>query len=110
MTGFTAIAFAVACGFTAAGLVTALYQMTHSAHAGFRALFGTPAQAFWSLALCTFAGPWIMLSAALHVWRGGKLPVAWVGVAAAISAAWSFCSGVVIVQLSLLAAMLVQAA
>ncbi|HSO48635.1 MAG TPA: hypothetical protein VLQ68_11985, partial [Rhizobiaceae bacterium] len=88
MTGFTAIAFAVACGFTAAGLVTALYQMTHTAHAGFRALFGSPAQALWSLALCTFAGPWIMLSAALHVWRTKNLPVAWVGAAAALSAVW----------------------
>ncbi len=110
MSGFAAIAFAVACGFTAAGLVTSLYQMTHSVNAGFRAIFDTPAQALWSLALCAFAGPWIMLSAALHVWRGGRLPVAWVGVAAAISAAWSFCSGVVIVQMALLAAMLMQPA
>jgi hypothetical protein len=110
MTGFIAIAFAVACGFTAAGLVTALYQATHASNAGFRALFGSPSQTLWSLALCTFAGPWIMLSAALHVWRGGRLPVAWVGVAAALSAAWSFCSGVVIVQAMLLAGMLLPAA
>jgi hypothetical protein len=110
MSGFAAICFAMACGFTAAGLVTSLYQLTHSGGAGFRALYGSPAQAFWSFVLCTFAGPWIMLSAALGVWRGGRLPLVWVAVAAAISAAWSFCSGVVIVQSALLASSMLSAA
>lgn len=106
MSGFTAIAFAMACGVTAAGVITSLYHISHPARAGFRARFGSPAQALWSVVLCTFAGPWIMLSAALHVWRAGRLPVAWAAVALMISAMWSFCSGVVIVQSALLASLL----
>lgn len=109
MNGLSAIAFAMACGFTAAGFVASLYRFANHGEAGFRAVFGSPSQALWSLMLCTFAGPWIILSASLDVWRGGRMPAAWLAFAAALCATWSFCSGVVIVQLSLLAALALSA-
>jgi hypothetical protein len=109
MTGFQAVAFAIACGFTAAGLLASLYRLANNGEAGFRALFDTPSQVLWSVLLCTFAGPWIILSASLHVWRRGRMPAPWLAFATALCAVWSFCSGVVIVQMSLLAAMLMQA-
>ena len=109
MNGLQAIAFAIACGFTAAGFLASLYRIANNGEAGFRALFGTPSQILWSLLLCTFAGPWIILSASLRVWRLGRMPAPWLAFATALSAVWSFCSGVVIVQMSLLAAMAMQA-
>jgi hypothetical protein len=83
--------------------------MSSGGEAGFRALFETPSQVLWSLLLCTFAGPWIILSASLGVWRVGAMPTRWLAAAAALCATWSFCSGVVIVQMSMLAALAVQA-
>jgi hypothetical protein len=108
MNGLSAIAFAMACGFTAAGFVVSLYRATNNGEAGFRALYGSPSQAFWSLLLCTFAGPWIILSGSLQVWRRGRMPAAWLAFSAALCATWSFCSGVVIVQLSLMAALVLS--
>jgi len=109
MNGSLAIAFAMACGFTAAGFVASLYRVSQGGEAGFRALFTSPSQVLWSFLLCTFAGPWIILSAALRVWRVGRMPTAWLAFSAAVAATWSFCSGVVIVQLSLLAGLALQA-
>jgi hypothetical protein len=109
MDGLSAIAFAMACGFTAAGFTASLYRLSHSGEAGFRALFDSPSQVFWSFLLCTFAGPWIILRASLHVWRGGAMPTPWLAFPAAICALWSFCSGVFIVQMSLLAALALHA-
>ncbi len=106
MSALAATAYVIACGFTAAGFLVSLYRTAHVDQPAFHARFDTFASALWSLALCTFAGPWILVNAALGTWRMGRLPVALVAVAALVSVVWSFCSGVVLVQLAMLASRL----
>ncbi len=103
MSALAAIAYVIACGFTAAGFVAALFRAIFEHQPAFYARFNTPALAIWSLVLCTFAGPWILVSASLCTWRDGRPRPVVVAAAALVSAVWSFCSGVVLVQLAALA-------
>lgn len=96
-------AMVIALGFAAAGFTAALFRALHQQNAAFHAKFATLGQAFWSLLLCSFAGPFIILSGSLAHWRAGALPTPVFGAAALLCGVWSFCSGVVLVQLLLLA-------
>jgi hypothetical protein len=101
MDGFAAVIFAIACGIAAAGLVSSLHQAVAGEAAGFRVPAGSPFAAVWALLLSLFAGPFFVISIALPAGMATRR-FALRGTAAAILAlAWSFCSGVVVIQLML---------
>lgn len=102
-------AYVIACGFTAAGLVAAAFRVAFGANPRFHARFDTFLAAGWSLLLCMFAGPFILVSAAISRWRRGRISAPVAAVATLTALVWSFCSGVVLVQLALLAGLLMAA-
>ncbi len=83
-------------GFALSGLVAAAFQLAGHDRPAFRARFATAKDASWSLALCTFAGPHIVASAAARRWRQGMLTLLQLSAAMALVCLWSFCSGVAV--------------
>jgi len=85
-------------GFALAGFVAAAFRAAGHDRLAFQARFATPVEASWSLALCIFAGPYIVASAAARRWRLGALTALQLSAAVALTGVWSFCSGVVVFQ------------
>lgn len=95
------ILFAVAIGFTASGLIGSLHQMMTSRPASFRAAQGGIAAGAWTVPLIVFGGPFILMRNGIR----GRLiegrPVPWLAATTAIATAWSFASGVVLLQFAI---------
>ena len=102
------VAFVLAGGFVAAGLLNSLHlvlleQMREavgqSEHdEGLVLYFDRPISIAWSVVMCTFAGPWLVLSQGIRFWRREILPTSALFLCGIISTLWSFCSGVVILE------------
>lgn len=93
----------LASGFVAAGLLNAIHQSVVTVDEGdgerpFVLYFDTPGAIAWSMLMCVFAGPYLVLSNGLYFWRQKIFPGIGVAVCALLSAIWSFCSGVFIVE------------
>ncbi len=106
MAGLEAVLFAVACGMTAAGLVSSLHRALAGEAAGFRVPAGSPPAALWAVMLSLFAGPFFVISIALPAGTASSHFYLRAAFAAVLALAWSFCSGVVVIQLLLLGASL----
>lgn len=94
------VAFMIASGFTTAGLLSSLHSSVAGDGPDFRLSFDNPLSAFWSAFVCLFAGPVIVLKNAANHWVSGLLPFSVLLFCFALSAMWSFCSGVFVVQLA----------
>lgn len=103
MVAFALTIYAIACGYTAAGLMVSAWRVGHAQTLRFRARFDGISNAFWSLALCIFGGPYIILDAVFSSWRRGSASGELVAGTVFVSVLWSFCSGVVLVQTVLVA-------
>ena len=94
--------FALAAGFVTAGLLNALHLVIQEAEGveeGAMVLyFDSPSAIAWSLVICVFAGPYVVLSRGYQFWRQDVLPPAALGFCMVISLVWSFCSGVVLFE------------
>jgi hypothetical protein len=106
MAGLQAVLFAVACGMTAAGLVSSLHRALAGEAAGFRAPVGSPVAAVWAVLLSLFAGPFLVLSIALPAGVATRRLALRAALGILLALVWSFCSGVVVIQLVLLGASL----
>lgn len=106
MAGLEAVLLAVACGITAAGLVSSLHRVVAGENAGFRVPAGSPLHALWAVMLSLFAGPFFVISIALPAGTASSHFYLRAVFAALLALAWSFCSGVVVIQLLLLLAVL----
>lgn len=94
----------LASGFVAAGLLNALHRSVIAANEdenGGRLVlyFDTPGAIAWSMLMCVFAGPFIVLSNGLYLWRQNLIPAIGLTLCVVLSAVWSFCSGVFIVEM-----------
>jgi len=94
-------AYATAVGFVAAGIIGSFYQLVTAQPAGFRVTDSGIAQGVLSVVLCMFAGPYILIRNAIHAQQGEKGSFAWFAGALGIAAAWSLCSGIVLLQVLL---------
>ncbi|PCI03403.1 MAG: hypothetical protein COB78_10620 [Hyphomicrobiales bacterium] len=88
----------MASGFIVAGLVSAMHQTISGTNAQFRLSFSGPLVAIWSLFVCLFAGPYIVIKSAGVYWINGALSGAIMASCALLSMFWSFCSGIFVVQ------------
>ncbi|MCB1459488.1 MAG: hypothetical protein KDJ48_09550 [Nitratireductor sp.] len=94
--------FVIAFGFTTAGLIAGIHSAATASAPSFRLYLHSPLAVAWSVAVCMFAGPWLVLSQGLRYFANGRLPVPAFGLLAGLSVVWSFCSGVFVVELLLL--------
>lgn len=99
------VLFVLACGFVSAGLLNAVHLVLQGQEEelppnGMVLYFHTPAAIAWSMFVCTFAGPYLVLSQGLRFWQLGHLPNSVLSFCAVISLVWSFCSGVFIVEIA----------
>lgn len=102
------IVFVLAAGFVAAGLLNALHlvlqQQFHETveedvlNPGLVLYFDTPGAIGWSMIVCVFAGPWLVLSQGIWFWKHDVLPTPVLGICGLLSLIWSFCSGVFIFE------------
>ncbi|MFK5979369.1 MAG: hypothetical protein QM488_10830 [Rhizobiaceae bacterium] len=90
--------FILASGFITAGFISAMHQTVSGSKAGFRVSFSGPLVALWSLFVCLFAGPYIVIKSAGVFWSKGALSGAVMASCALLSMFWSFCSGIFVVQ------------
>lgn len=90
--------YCMASGFVAAGVLASFYQLVTDNPPRFSVHLDTLWNGFLSLALCAFAGPFIIMRNAIR----GRLiegrPVGWLVASAAIATGWSLCSGILVVR------------
>ena len=98
MQSFGILLFILASGFIAAGLISAMHHTVSGTHAGLRLSFADPLVATWSLFVCLFAGPYIVIKGAMIRWSHGAVSGVILTSCALLSVFWSFCSGVFVVQ------------
>jgi hypothetical protein len=90
--------FAVAIGFAVAGIVASGWRLV----AGDAML--PPARTSGALDLAAvlfvyaFGGPFLAAAAGFGQWRRGALRLRWLALVVVFCAAWSFCSGVLVLQ------------
>ena len=94
-------AYATACGFVAAGLLSSLYTLVTDKPVKFSVELETFWRGMVDLVLCAFTGPFIIMRNAIRGRRIEQRPVGWLVASTAIAAGWSLCSGIVVVQLAL---------
>lgn len=92
------VIFVLASGFTAAGLVSAVHETVSGNNSDFRLSFANPLKAGWSLFVCLFAGPYIMIRNTAICWLNGTVPGAIMLFCLGVSVIWSYCSGCFVVH------------
>jgi hypothetical protein len=93
--------FAMASGFVAAGVIASFYQLVTETPAR----FDISADRMWAgtlkVVLLMFAGPAILMRHAIRARIIERRPLGWLAASLAVSAAWSLCSGVVVLEFAL---------
>ncbi|MEZ5872688.1 MAG: hypothetical protein R3D32_12785 [Nitratireductor sp.] len=95
-------AFVIACGFTASGLLAEIHKLATTSSPSFTLYFNSPLSIIWSVIVCMFAGPYLVLARGWYFFTSGQLRISGLGLLAGLSAIWSFCSGVFVVELLIL--------
>lgn len=106
------ILFVVACGFVTAGLLNAIHlslqgQVEEATGNGLVLYFHSPIAIAWSMFICVFAGPYLIVSQGLRFWMDEHLPFGALAFCGVISIVWSFCSGVFMTEIFIQASNLV---
>jgi hypothetical protein len=95
------ICFATASGFVAAGVLSSFYQLVTETPAR----FDITADRIWAgtlqVILLMFAGPAIVMRNAIRGRMIERRPLGWLAASAVIAAAWSLCSGIVVLEFAL---------
>jgi hypothetical protein len=99
-----ALVYVTSVGFVCAGILASLYQITAQRPAGFRVTINSWPGVFFSVVICTFAGPFIIMRNALRGRRLENRPIGWLFGSSAIASVWSACSGVLLLNVLSVAA------
>lgn len=95
------VAYAISIGFVAAGILASTYQLMTLKPPSFVVSLETWGSVAMSVFLCAFAGPFIVMRNAIRGRQVEGRPVKWFAISAVITAVWSFCSGLVMIDLAL---------
>ena len=93
------IAMVIASGFVTAAMLGSLVAAIDGDDRGIRITTETPAKAAATFVFCMFAGPYLVASKSLKFWRDGYIPGSILAFCGFISVLWSFCSGILVLQL-----------
>lgn len=85
-------------GFVTAAIIGNLIAITANPPPGFNISMESPVKALATFMYCMFAGPYLVADNSLTFWRSGYITVPVFAICAALSGMWSFCSGILIVQ------------
>lgn len=99
-------AYALAAGLTLAGLAGSAIEIAHGRRLDFRPPFVMPGRIGRSLATTVAAGPFMLANEALAAHRAGAIATPALALCALAAALWSTATGIVVVELALLAASL----
>lgn len=103
---WTLFAWIIVSGYVAAGFLNALHRFLSDALGGktdkLILPLDRPEAVIWSAFICSFAGPYLIVFHGLHFWRRSQLPLSGLLLCALVSLFWSFCCGILIVQLTFL--------
>lgn len=103
MTGTVYVVLFVAVfGFVAAGFLSALHRIVspgEEADGAGTLKFGGAFETTWSIVVCTFAGPYLIVSNGIRFWQLDILATPVLFLCAGISLIWSFCSGVLLMEI-----------
>lgn len=91
-------AYAAACGFVAAGVLSSFHQLVTDRPVRFSIELENFGRGLVGILICAFAGPFIIMRNAIRGRLIEQRPVGWLVASTAIAAGWSLCSGVVVVQ------------
>jgi hypothetical protein len=95
------LGFATASGFVAAGVLSSFYQLVTETPAR----FDITADRIWSgtlqIMLLMFAGPVIVMRNAIRGRILERRPLGWLAASTVVAAAWSLCSGIVVLEFAL---------
>ena len=103
MNDWLLVAFAIGCGYSAAGVVASVHGLFDGGRIRFVAVFGSFGDAVWSVLLSALGGPYIVAGSALRSWRRRGISTTALAAAGLLCAVWSFCSGVLLLQMLALA-------
>lgn len=92
------VAYVISLGFVGAGIVASFYQLMTHRPPSFIVSLETWGTVFGSIALCAFAGPFIVMRNAIRGRRIENRPIGWLMLGTLITAAWSFCFGLVMID------------
>jgi len=88
----------IACaGFIAAGVLGSFYQLLTNNPPRFTFPVESMAGAVFSVMVCVFAGPFIIMRNAIRGRRIENRPIGWLVASSTIAGMWSLCSGVIVV-------------
>lgn len=95
------VAFAMASGFVASGLIASFYQLVTANPARFELQSERMATGVVQVILLMFAGPVILMRNAIR----GRLiegrPIRWLAASSVVAAVWSLCSGIVVLEFAI---------
>lgn len=101
MTDELVAVFAIATGFVAGGVLSSFYQLVTSQPARFDAIGDRIVSGVGMVILLMFAGPVVLMRNAIRGQVLERRAPAWMAASALIAAAWSLCSGTVVLQFAL---------
>jgi len=91
----------IACaGFVAAGVLGSFYQLLTNHPPRFSFPVESIVGAVFSVMVCVFAGPFIIMRNAIRGRRIENRPIGWLVASSTIAGMWSLCSGVVVVYVT----------
>jgi hypothetical protein len=93
--------FAMASGFVAAGLLSSFYQLVTASPARFDVTSDRVVPGVAQVILLMFAGPVIVMRNAIRARTVDRRPFSWLAAAVTLAAAWSLCSGVIVLEFAL---------
>lgn len=103
MAAIAQFAYAFAVGLTLAGLAATLLELSAGRRIGFRPPFVSAERFGRSLALTMLAGPLMLANEAIAARRTGLIELRVLGLCVVFAAVWSTATGVLLVELALLA-------
>ncbi len=93
------IAMVIASGFVTAAMLGSLAAAVGGDDRSFRITLETPSKTLATFVFCMFAGPYLIVGNALNFWKQGYIPASILAFCGFISIVWSFCSGILVLQL-----------
>lgn len=93
--------YLIITGFVCSGVLGSLYQLVNTQPAGFAFSCETWLSSLAGVFFCIFAGPFIIMRNTLRARKMEGRRLGWVVAASAIASLWSFCTGLLIVHMTL---------
>lgn len=106
MSGILLAVFVVAFGFVTAAIITSVYGICFKVDEKVIISFETLQQAVLGIMFFMVSGPYLIFNNGVSLWKNGQIPTSFAGLCFAASLLWSFCLGILMIQLIMLTGIL----